>query len=43
MPRTLTTSGRRQLAQTEALSIPERKQVFGETAVSLLPRLTAKR
>jgi aminocarboxymuconate-semialdehyde decarboxylase len=37
--RDLAISGRRQLAQTEALSEGERKKVFSETAASLLPRL----
>jgi aminocarboxymuconate-semialdehyde decarboxylase len=40
--RDLAIAGRRRLAQTETLSDLERKQVFGQTAMSLLPRLAPK-
>ena len=40
--RDLAIAGRKQLARSEVLSGDERKQVFGETALSLLPRLTPR-
>jgi len=40
--RDLAIAGRRQLAQSEALSAAERKHVLGGTAASLLPRFAAR-
>jgi aminocarboxymuconate-semialdehyde decarboxylase len=40
--RDLAIAGRRQLAQTEALSDAERTKVFGATASRLFPRLAAR-
>jgi 6-methylsalicylate decarboxylase len=40
--RDLAIAGRQQLAQTDALSDAERKSVFSETALRLLPRLREK-